>query len=86
MPRFLCSNCHEVVQLSNMRVDWCGACGEPLSPEDRLPLNLVGAKEAAQASIGAAGAGAERAAPALATTTSPMAASSRAFSPSPSTT
>ena len=86
MPRFLCSNCHEVVQLSNMRVDWCTACGECLSPEDRLPLNLVGARANVQASTGAAGAGADLAAPALAITTSPIAASSRPFSPSPSTT
>jgi hypothetical protein len=84
MPRFLCSNCHEVVQLSNMRVDWCTACGECLSPEDRLPLNLVGAAPA-QASTGVVGAGADLAAPALAATTSPIAASSRPVSPSPST-
>ena len=86
MPRFLCSSCHEVVQLTNMRVDWCTACGEPLSSEDRLPLNLVGAKDALQASTGAIGAGADLAAPALATTTSPTAASSLPLSPSPSTT
>lgn len=86
MPRFLCANCHEVVQLTNMRVDWCSACGEPLSPEDRLPLNLVSGAKAAQASTGAAGAGADLAAPALAVTTSAMAASSLPVSPSPSTT
>ena len=87
MPRFLCSSCHEVVELSGtMRVDWCSACGEPLTPEDRLPLNLVGARDAAQASMGSPIAGAEAAAPALAATTSTMAPSSRPASSSPSTT
>ena len=86
MPRFLCSSCQEVVELSgSSRFDWCSACGEPLSPEDRLPLNLVGAR-AAQASTGPAGVGADLAAPALAATTSAIAPSSRAPRPSPSTT
>jgi hypothetical protein len=86
MPRFLCSSCHEVIELSgSMRFEWCSACGEPLSAEDRLPVRLVTPQQA-QASSGSAGPGAELAAPALATTTSPMAASSRPASASPPTT
>jgi hypothetical protein len=82
MPRFMCSSCHEVVELSgSMRFEWCSACGEPLGPEDMLPVRLV-----AQASNGVASSGAELAAPALAATTSPIAASSRAPSVSPPTT
>ena len=82
MPRYLCSNCNEVVEMSGVgRFDWCSACGEPLTAEDRLPIQLV-----AQASTGSTGAGAERAAPALATTTNPIAASSPAPRISPSTT
>lgn len=81
MPRFLCSNCHEVVELSgSMRFEWCSSCGEPLSPEDMLPVRLV-----TQASSGALGSGADVAAPALAATTSPIATSSRAPSDSPPT-
>ena len=82
MPRFLCSNCHEVVELSgSMRFEWCTSCGEPLSREDMLPVRLV-----AQASSGVVGSGAEVAAPALAATTSPIAANSRGPSASPPTT
>ena len=84
MPRFLCSSCHEVVEMSGSgRFDWCSSCGEPLTAEDRLPVRLVGG--ASQASGGAAGA-ADRAAPALATTTNPIAATSRTPKVSPSTT
>jgi hypothetical protein len=82
MPRFMCSGCHEVVELSgSMRFEWCSACGEPLSRGDMLPVRLV-----AQASNGPAGSGADVAAPALAATTSPIAASSRPPSVSPPTT
>jgi hypothetical protein len=84
MPRFLCSSCHEVVEMSGTgRFDWCSACGEPLTAEDRLPVRLVSG--VAQASGGPAGA-ADRAAPALATTTNPIAATSRTPKVSPSTT
>jgi hypothetical protein len=77
MPRFLCSHCHEVSEMSGVgRFDWCPACAEPLTAEDRLPVHFG-------ISTGAV---AERAAPALATTTNPNAASSRAPSISPSTT
>jgi hypothetical protein len=87
MPRYLCSSCSEVVEMSGMgRFDWCGACGEPLTAEDRLPVYFGGAKRAPQPSIGPAVVGAALAAPALATTTSPIAASSRAPRISPSTT
>ena len=86
MPRFLCSSCHEVIELSgSMRFEWCSACGGPLSPEDRLAVRLL-PTGAAHASSGSEGPGAELAAPALATTTSPMAASSRPASASPPTT
>ena len=77
MPRFLCSNCQAVVELSAAgRFDWCPSCGEPVRPEDRLPVYFG-------ISTGSA---ADRAAPALAATTSPIATSSRAASTSPSTT
>lgn len=77
MPRFMCSCCSEVVELSGVgRFDWCPSCGEALTAEDRLPVHFGIS----------GGAGAERAAPALATTTSPIAASSLAPSTSPSTT
>ena len=77
MPRYMCSCCSEVVELSGVaRFDWCPACGEALTAEDRLPVHF-----------GISGAaGAERAAPALATTTNAIAASSRAPRISPSTT
>jgi hypothetical protein len=85
MPRFLCSNCHEVVEMAGTgRFDWCSACGEPLTAEDRLPIRLV-KPDAAQASGGTSGA-ADLAAPALATTTNPIAATSRTPKVSPSTT
>jgi hypothetical protein len=87
MPRFMCSSCHEVVELSgSMRFDWCTACGTPLAAEDRLPVRLSPPRQAAQASNGSTGPGAELAAPALATTTNPIAASSRPTSVSPPTT
>jgi hypothetical protein len=77
MPRFLCSNCSEVSEMSGGgRFDWCSACGEPLTAEDRLPVHFGISTSVV----------AERAAPALATTTNPIAASSRAPSISPSTT
>jgi hypothetical protein len=77
MPRFLCSNCHEASEMSGVgRFDWCAACGEPLTAEDRLPVQF-GISTSAPADV---------AAPALATTTNPIAASSRAPSISPSTT
>jgi hypothetical protein len=76
MPRFLCSNCHEVSEMSGVgRFDWCAACGEPLTAEDRLPVHF-GISTSAPADV---------AAPALATTTNPIAASSRAPRISPST-
>lgn len=82
MPRFMCASCHEVVELSgSMRFEWCSACGEPLSAADILPVRLL-----AQASSGPGGSGAVVAAPALAATTSPIAASSRPPSVSPPTT
>jgi hypothetical protein len=84
MPRFLCSSCHEVVEMSGSgRFDWCSSCGEPLSAEDRLPVRLVSGPS--QASGGPAGV-ADLAAPALATTTNPIAATSRTPKVSPSTT
>jgi hypothetical protein len=77
MPRFLCSNCHEVSEMAGVgRFDWCAACGEPLTAEDRLPVHF-GISTSAPAEV---------AAPALATTTNPIAASSRAPRISPSTT
>jgi hypothetical protein len=90
MPRYLCSSCHEVVEIAGTgRFDWCGCCGAPLTAEDRLPVKLLNAKRvgqaAAQASGGSVG-GAAAAAPALATTTSPIAASSAIPSISPKTT
>jgi hypothetical protein len=94
MPRFLCSSCHEVVEMAGTgRFDWCSACGEPLTAEDRLPVRLVSkdpaaeaaAPDAAQASGGSSGE-ADLAAPALATTTNPIAATSRTPKVSPSTT
>ena len=82
MPRFLCSSCHEVVEMAGVgRFDWCSACGTPLTAEDRLPVRFV----ATQASGGLVGE-ADRAAPALATTTNPIAATSRTPKVSPSTT
>jgi hypothetical protein len=88
MPRYLCSNCSEVVEMSGFaRFDWCNACGEPLTAEDRLPVHFgLASNSAPQPSIGPALGGADLAAPALATTTSPIAASSRAPRISPSTT
>lgn len=92
MPRFLCSSCHEVVEMAGTgRFDWCSACGEPLTAEDRLPVRLLStnpaseAAPAAQASGGSSGE-ADFAAPALATTTNPIAATSRTPRVSPSTT
>ena len=77
MPRYLCSHCSEVSEMSGFgRFDWCQACGEPLTAEDRLPVHF-GISTAA---------GTERAAPALATTTNPIATSSRATRISPRTT
>ena len=88
MPRYMCSSCSEVVEMSGTgRFDWCSACGEPLTAEDRLPVHFgIAAKPAPQPSIGPALAGADLAAPALATTTSTIAATSRAPRISPSTT
>ena len=87
MPHYLCSNCHEAVEMSGAgRFDWCSACGEPLTAEDRLPVQCGIVKADVQASIGPAVAGADLAAPALATTTNPIAASSRDPRISPSTT
>jgi hypothetical protein len=90
MPRYLCSSCHEVVEMAGTgRFDWCSACGEPLTAEDRLPVKLLSkdsaAPNAAQASGGSVGE-ADLAAPALAITTNPIAATSRTPRVSPSTT
>ena len=88
MPRFLCASCKEVVEMAGTgRFDWCSACGEPLTAEDRLPVRLVSkdaGQPAFQASGGVTGA-ADLAAPALATTTNPIAATSRTPRVSPST-
>jgi hypothetical protein len=88
MPRYLCSSCDEVVEMAGTgRFDWCGSCGALLTAEDRLPVRMLQAKRiqtAAQASGGSPG-GADLAAPALATTTNPIAASSPAASVSPNT-
>jgi hypothetical protein len=85
MPRYLCSICHEVVEMSGTgRFDWCPACDAPLTTEDRLPVRLL-AKDRAQTSGGSAG-GADLAAPALAATTNAIAATSRTPNSSPSTT
>ena len=82
MPRFLCSSCNEVSEMAGVgRFDWCNACGTPLTAEDRLPVRLV-----TQPSTGPEAGGADLAAPALAMTTSPIAASSRTPRISPSTT
>ena len=88
MPRYMCSCCHEVVEMSGVgRFDWCSSCGEPLTAEDRLAIHFgFSQPQVAQTSTGAAAGGADLAAPALATTTNPIAASSRAPSISPSTT
>jgi hypothetical protein len=89
MPRFLCSSCHEVVEMAGTgRFDWCSACGAPLTAEHRLPVRLVSqdaGRDVAQASVGPGGE-AVRAAPALAATTNPIAATSRTPKVSPSTT
>ena len=85
MPRYLCSSCHEAVEMAGTgRFDWCSACGQPLTAEDRLPVTSL-AKEPSQASSGSAGV-ADLAAPALATTTNPIARASSPPSISPSTT
>lgn len=87
MPRYMCSSCHEVVELSgSMRFEWCTACGEPLSTENMLPVLSSPSRAAAQASSGSVGSGAEVAAPALAATTNPIAPSSLPPSVSPPTT
>jgi predicted amidophosphoribosyltransferase len=86
MPRYMCSSCHEVVELSgSMRYEWCSACGEPLSVEHILPVVSSPARAAAQASNGSVGSGAEVAAPALAATTNAIATSSLPPSVSPPT-
>jgi predicted amidophosphoribosyltransferase len=87
MPRYMCSSCHEVVELSgSMRYQWCSACGEPLSAENMLPVQSSPPRPAAHASNGSVGSGAELAAPALAATTKAMATSSLPPSVSPPTT
>jgi hypothetical protein len=46
MPRYLCSSCHEVVEIAGTgRFDWCPACGAPLTAEHRLPVRLVAKPE-----------------------------------------
>jgi hypothetical protein len=89
MPRYLCSSCHEVVEMAGTgRFDWCSACGKPLTAEDRLPITSlakVPAPAAVQTSGGSTG-DADLAAPALATTTNPIATTSPTPSISPSTT
>jgi hypothetical protein len=88
MPRYLCSSCDAVVEMAGTgRFDWCSSCGAPLTAEDRLPVRVVAKKiePDTQASGGSAG-DADLAAPALATTTNPIASASPAPSPSPSTT
>ena len=87
MPRYMCSSCHEVVELSgSMRFEWCTACGEPLSTENMLPVMGSPQRTPVQTASGSAGAGAEVAAPALAATTNPIASSSLPTSVSPPTT
>ena len=87
MPRYLCSSCHEVVELSgSMRFEWCTACGDPLSVENMLPVMGSPQRGPVQTSNGSVGAGAEAAAPALAATTNPIAANSLPTSVSPPTT
>jgi len=87
MPRYLCSSCHEVVELSgSMRYEWCTACGEPLGAENMLPILSSPVRAMAQTSNGSVGAGAEVAAPALAATTNPIATNSLPASVSPPTT
>ena len=87
MPRYMCSSCHEVVELSgSMRFEWCTACGEPLSTENMLPAPSSPLRTAVQTSNGSVGAGAEAAAPALAATTKPIATNSLPTSVSPPTT
>jgi hypothetical protein len=94
MARFLCPDCREVVDGGPARFAFCPACGAPLTIENILPIQLIrpernradlatGAAPRGQASRGATVA--PRAAPALAATTSRMAAISRATSASPST-
>jgi hypothetical protein len=86
MPRYLCSSCDAVVEMAGTgRFDWCSSCGAPLTAEDRLPVTVLAKVLAAQASGGSAG-GADLAAPALATTTNPIASASPTPKPSPSTT
>ena len=89
MPRYLCSSCHEAVEIAGTgRFDWCTSCGAPLTAEHRLPVKLLRGDRAAaggQASGGPLG-GADLAAPALAATTSPIATSSTIPSASPNTT
>lgn len=87
MPRYMCSSCHEVVELSgSMRFEWCTACGEPLSVENMLPVLGSPQRTVAQASNGSVAGGAEVAAPALAATTKPIATNSLPTSFSPPTT
>ena len=82
MARFLCPDCREVVDAGPAHFAFCSACGAPLTTENILPIQLI-RPERDQASRGATVA--PRAAPALAATTSRMAAISRATSASPST-
>jgi hypothetical protein len=41
MARFLCPDCHEVVESGSLRVAFCGACGTPVTTEDLLPVQPI---------------------------------------------
>jgi predicted amidophosphoribosyltransferase len=85
MPRYLCSSCQEAVEMAGTgRFDWCSSCGAPLTAEDRMPMRLL-TRDPSQASGGSIG-DADLAAPALATTTNPIATTSAIPRISPSTT
>jgi len=41
MARYMCSNCHEVVESGAARYAFCGACGTPVTTEDLLPVQPI---------------------------------------------
>ena len=43
MARYMCSNCQEVVEAGAARYAFCGACGTPVTTEDLLPVQPIGA-------------------------------------------
>jgi predicted amidophosphoribosyltransferase len=43
MARYMCSNCHEVVETAATRYAFCNACGTPLTTEELLPVQAFSA-------------------------------------------